>query len=58
MFVVRRPLPSAEFVPYLLAGLGLDYNALVASVTTRIDPISIEALLGHLLTHEAHPQYH
>ncbi|KAA8524517.1 hypothetical protein F0562_010940 [Nyssa sinensis] len=53
-----RPLPSSEFVPYLLAGLGPDYDPLVSSVTTWIEPIGTEELLGHLLNHEAHLQHH
>ncbi|KAA8521614.1 hypothetical protein F0562_012287 [Nyssa sinensis] len=53
-----RPLPSSEFVPYLLAGLGPDYEPLVSSVTTRIEPIGTDELLGHLLSHEARLHHH
>lgn len=58
MAAAGRPLPSFEFVPYLLVGLGLDYDALVSFVSTRIGPISIEELLSHLLAHEARLQHH
>lgn len=53
MVAVGRPLPPSEFVPYLLDGLGIEYDAIVSSVTTCLDPISLEELLGHLLAHEA-----
>lgn len=43
---------SFKFVPYLLASLGTEYKAIVSSITTRLDPISPEELLGHLLAHE------
>lgn len=45
-------LSFAEFVSYLLVGLNSDYDAFVASVTTRIEPLSPEELYGLLLTHE------
>lgn len=59
MAIVRRPLPPFEFVPYLPTDLGIEYDAIVSSVTTRMDPISLEELLGHLLAHEARllPQF-
>lgn len=40
MATVGHPLPLAEFVPYLMAGLGPDYDVFVSSVTTRVEPIS------------------
>ncbi|KAA8519975.1 hypothetical protein F0562_014227 [Nyssa sinensis] len=58
MAAAGRPLPSSEFVPYLLAGLGPDYDPLVSFVTTRIEPIGTEELLSHLLSHEARLQHH
>ncbi|KAA8519335.1 hypothetical protein F0562_013591 [Nyssa sinensis] len=58
MAAAGRPLPSSKFVPYLLAGLGPDYDPLVLSVTTRIEPIGTDELLGHLLSHEARLQHH
>lgn len=58
MATTRRSLPSFEFVPYFLAGLGPDYDPLVSSVTIWIEPIGIEELLGHLLIHEACLQHH
>ena len=32
-------------------GLNVDYDSLVTSVTTRVDPMTLEELYGHLLTH-------
>ena len=53
MATAGRPLPPEDFVPYLLAGLGLEYDGLVTSVTSRITPISSSEILSHLLAHEA-----
>jgi hypothetical protein len=36
----------------MLTILGSDYDPLITSITTRIDPVSLEELYGHLLTHE------
>lgn len=54
MAAAGRPLPPSEIVPYLLVGLNIEYDAIVSSVTTHLDPISLEELLGLFLTHEAH----
>lgn len=58
MAAFGRPLPPAEFVPYLFTCLGLNYDALVSFVTTQLEPISPMELLGHLLAHEAHLLHH
>ncbi|KAF5454036.1 hypothetical protein F2P56_023733 [Juglans regia] len=47
------PLPDSEFVIYLLAGLGSNYEALVTSLTTRPDSISIPQIYSYLLNHES-----
>jgi hypothetical protein len=49
---IDEPLKDSELASYVLAGLGSDYNPLITFITTRIDPISLEDLYGHLLTHE------
>jgi hypothetical protein len=42
---IEKPLKESEIVSYILAGLGTDhYDLLVTSVTTRIEPISLEEL--------------
>jgi len=45
-------LNDFEIVSFLLAGLGSDYDSFVTLVTTRVDPLFIEELYGHLLAHE------
>jgi len=47
-----QPLNDFESVSFLLKGLGSKYDPLVTSVTTRVDPLSIDELYGHLLAHE------
>jgi hypothetical protein len=49
---IDEPLKDSELISYILAGLGSDYDPLITSITTRIDPVSLEDLYGHLLTHE------
>lgn len=49
---IDQPLSEFEIVSFLLVGLGSDYDSFVTSVTTRVDPLSIEDLYGHLLAHE------
>ena len=45
-------LNDFEIISFLLTGLGSKYNSFVTSVTTRVDPLSINELHGHLLAHE------
>jgi hypothetical protein len=47
-----QPLNDFEAVSFLLAGLGSEFDPLVTSVTTRVDPISRDDIYGLLLTHE------
>jgi hypothetical protein len=47
-----QPLNDFEAVSFLLAGLGSEFDPLVTSVTTRIDPISRDDIYGLLLAHE------
>lgn len=42
---VNEPLKDSELTSYILAGLGLEYDSLVATVTTRIEPISLDVFL-------------
>jgi len=49
---IDQPLKDSELISYLLAGLGSDYDPLITSITTRIDPITLDELFGYLLTHE------
>jgi hypothetical protein len=45
-------------VSFLLAGLGSDFDPLVTSVTTRVEPLSIDVIYGHLLSHEMRLDQH
>lgn len=47
-----QPLNDFELISFLLAGLGSEFDPFVTSVTTRVEPLSLEELYGHLLTHE------
>lgn len=47
-----------ESVSFLLAGLGPDYDPFVTSVTTRVEPLSIDEIYGHLLSHELRLEQH
>jgi len=47
-----QPLNDFEAVSFLLASLGSEFDPLVTSVTTRIDPISHDDIYGLLLAHE------
>uniref|UniRef100_A0A2N9G8U7 Reverse transcriptase Ty1/copia-type domain-containing protein n=1 Tax=Fagus sylvatica TaxID=28930 RepID=A0A2N9G8U7_FAGSY len=49
---IDHPLHDFELVSFLLAGLGPDFDSFVTSVKIRADPISLEDLYGHLLSHE------
>uniref|UniRef100_A0A2N9FE22 Reverse transcriptase Ty1/copia-type domain-containing protein n=1 Tax=Fagus sylvatica TaxID=28930 RepID=A0A2N9FE22_FAGSY len=49
---VDQPLPPHEALSFLLAGLGSDYDSLVTSVKTQVQPMSLEDLYGHMLSHE------
>lgn len=41
-----------ELISYILAGMYVDYNPLVASITTRADSITLNYLYAHLLAFE------
>jgi hypothetical protein len=49
---VNEPLKDSELTSYILTGLGPEYDSLVVTVATRIEPISLDVLYGYLLTHE------
>ncbi|KAF5451062.1 hypothetical protein F2P56_031361 [Juglans regia] len=55
---VDQPLNEFELVSFLLAGLGPEFDSFVTSVTTRVDPISLEDLYGHLIAHEIRLEHH
>ena len=49
---IVHALNDFEITSFLLAGLGSEYDFFVTSVTTRVDPLTIDELNGHLLAHE------
>jgi hypothetical protein len=49
---VENPVKDADLVCYIIGGLSADYDPLVASLTTRLEPISLEDLYAHLLIFE------
>jgi hypothetical protein len=49
---IDKPLTEEEQVSFLLAGLGSKFESFVTTVQMRTDLLSIEALYGHLLSHE------
>jgi hypothetical protein len=55
---VGQPVNDFEMVAFLLAGLGPDYDPFVTSVTTRVEPLSVEEIYGHLLSHELRLEHH
>lgn len=53
LVVVGKPLSSSEFITYFLACLGSDFDSMVTSITTHVDPLSLSQVYSHLLTHES-----
>lgn len=53
-----KTLSFVEFIIYLLAGLESDFESVVTSVTTRVDPLSPSQVYNHLLTHEVQLLHH
>ncbi|CAI9755915.1 unnamed protein product [Fraxinus pennsylvanica] len=55
----NEPVSSSNFLTKCEnVSNGPDYDPLVPSITTRLEPITPEELLGHLLAHEARLQHH
>ena len=49
---IDKPLTKEEQVSFLLAGLGSEFESFVTTIQMRTDLLFIEALYGHLLSHE------
>jgi hypothetical protein len=47
---IDKLLSNCEAVSYILARLGAGYDSFVTTMTTRIDPIMLDDLYGHLMT--------
>ena len=52
MASIGHPLSDEEVLGYILAGLGPEYEPLVATITARDDPVSLNAFYAHLLSAE------
>lgn len=50
---VAQPVPDSDLASRLLSGLSFDYKAFITSIATRIEPISLDDLIGFLLSQEA-----
>lgn len=48
-----KTLSSIEFTTFLLVGLGTNYDSVVTSIITRVDPLTSTQVYSHLLTHES-----
>jgi hypothetical protein len=57
LHLAGHPLPPDDFVAYLLAGLGPEYDSLVTHISTR-DTITVDELYALLLTTEARLNNH
>lgn len=49
---IGHHLQDEEVTTYMLAGLGPDYDSLVTSITTRVEPVSLTDLYAHMLGFE------
>lgn len=50
---VAQSVPNSTLASSLLSGLSSDYKAFITSVTTRIEPISLDDLIGFRFSQEA-----
>jgi len=58
LVVAKQPLNDYEFTFYLLASLGPEYDPLITSITTQVEPLTMDDFLGHLLAHEMRIEKH
>jgi hypothetical protein len=52
MELAGKKLDDEELCSYILAGLDYEYNSLVSSIATRIEPITMGELYSQLLSFE------
>jgi hypothetical protein len=50
---IAKPLNEDDIMLFLLGGLNSEYDSFVTSITTLVDPISIDDLYSHLLAYKA-----
>ena len=49
---IGEPIKDSKLLSYILGGLGVVYESLVTSISTRIEPVLLDDLYSHLLMHE------
>ena len=52
MAAAGKPLDKEDIVSYVLAGLDGEYNSIVTSMATRVEPVSVSELYAQLLSFE------
>jgi hypothetical protein len=52
MTSARKRLDDEELVLYILAGLDYEFDGVISTVSTRVEPITVFELYGQLLAHE------
>lgn len=52
LVAIGHPLIDYELINYILAGLGSKYDPIITSLTTRLDPMNIQKIYGHLMHSE------
>ncbi|XBI67178.1 hypothetical protein VPH35_046581 [Triticum aestivum] len=52
MASIGKPLTDDEVLGYMLAGLGSEFEPLIASITARDDPVSLSSFYAYLLSAE------
>jgi hypothetical protein len=55
---IGQPLTDVQMQTFLLRDLGSEYDPFVTFVTTQIEPLSVEEIYGHLLSHEMSLEQH
>ncbi|RWR81869.1 Reverse transcriptase, RNA-dependent DNA polymerase [Cinnamomum micranthum f. kanehirae] len=51
LVAVAQPVSDSDLVSSLLSGLSSEYEAFITSMTTRIEPISLDELIGFFFCH-------
>jgi hypothetical protein len=58
MVAADAPLHDDEVVGYLLAGLNVDYDTFVTSVTTKREPLTLDVVYSDLVSYETRQLQH
>jgi hypothetical protein len=49
---IDQLMKESKLTLHILVGLSAEYDSLVTSITTRVEPVTLEDLYAHLLTYE------